>query len=83
MSDIYKDREALRPEYEHFIQTEKGKEWEHFWQSQIGSDIGGDFGDYLYDFIQKCCSKQRIYVAIYIIGNTIWNRRKGQGREWI
>lgn len=50
MSDICKDREVLRPEYKHFIQTEKGKEWEHFWQSQIGSDIGGDFGDYLYDF---------------------------------
>lgn len=50
MSDICKDREALRPEYEHFIQTERGKEWKHFWQSQINSDIGGDFGDYLYDF---------------------------------
>lgn len=50
MIDICKDREALRPEYEHFIQTERGKEWKHFWQSQINSDIGGDFGDYLYDF---------------------------------
>lgn len=50
MSDICKDREALRPEYEHFIQTERGKDWKHFWQSQIGSDIGGDFGDYLYNF---------------------------------
>ena len=50
MGEIYKDREVLRPEYEHFIQTERGKKWKHFWQSQIGSDIGGDFGDYLYDF---------------------------------
>ena len=50
MSDICKDREALRPKYKQFIQTERGKEWKHFWQSQIGSDIGGDFGDYLYDF---------------------------------
>ena len=30
MSDICKDREALRPEYEQFIQTEKGKEWNAF-----------------------------------------------------
>lgn len=50
MSDICKDRETLRPEYKQFIQTEKGKEWKHFWQSQIGSEMGGDFGDYLYDF---------------------------------
>ena len=50
MSDICKDREALRPKYEQFIQTEKGKEWKHFWQSQTGSERSGDFGDYLYDF---------------------------------
>lgn len=30
MSDICKDREALRPKYEQFIQTERGKEWKHF-----------------------------------------------------
>ena len=30
MSDICKDREALRLKYEHFIQTEKGKEWNAF-----------------------------------------------------
>lgn len=50
MSDICKDREALRPKYEQFIQTEKGKEWKHFWQSQTDSERNGDFGDYLYDF---------------------------------
>ena len=50
MSDICKDREALRPEYEQFIKTEKGKEWIEFWQSQTGSQNDGDFGDYLYDF---------------------------------
>ena len=50
MSDIYKDREALRLKYEQFIQTERGKEWKHFWQSQTGSERSGDFGDYLYDF---------------------------------
>lgn len=36
--------------YEQFIQTERGKEWKHFWQSQTGSERSGDFGDYLYDF---------------------------------
>lgn len=50
MSNICKDREVLRSEYEQFIQTEKGKEWKHFWQNQIGSKRSGDFGDYLYDF---------------------------------
>lgn len=30
MSDICKDREALKPKYEQFIQTERGKEWKHF-----------------------------------------------------
>ena len=50
MSDICKDREALRPKYKQFIQTERGKEWKHFWQSQTGSERSGDFGDYLYDF---------------------------------
>lgn len=50
MSDICKDRETLRPKYEQFIQTERGKEWKHFWQSQTGSERSGDFGDYLYDF---------------------------------
>ena len=50
MSDICKDREALRPKYEQFIQTERGKEWKYFWQSQTGSERSGDFGDYLYDF---------------------------------
>lgn len=50
INDICKDREALRPKYEQFIQTERGKEWKHFWQSQTGSERSGDFGDYLYDF---------------------------------
>ena len=51
MSDIlYKDIEALRLKYEQFIQTERGKEWKHFCQSQTGSERSGDCGDYLYDF---------------------------------
>ena len=50
MSDICKDIKALRHEYEQFIQTDKGKEWKHFWQCQTGQERSGDFGDYLYDF---------------------------------
>lgn len=50
MRDICKDREALRPEYEQFIQTEEGKKWKEFWQKEMGSDSCGNFGDYLYDF---------------------------------
>ena len=49
-NDICKDRETLRYKYEQFIQTEKGKEWKPFWQSQTGSERSGDHGDYLYDF---------------------------------
>lgn len=58
MSDICKDREALRPKYEQFIQTEKGKEWKHFWQSQTDSERSGDFGDYLYDFYPEMLNIQ-------------------------
>lgn len=42
--------ETLRLKYKQFIQTEKGKEWKHFWQTKTGSQNDGDFGDYLYDF---------------------------------
>lgn len=58
MSDICKDREALRHEYEQFVQTERGKEWKHFWQSEMGSERGGDFGDYLYDFYPEMLNIQ-------------------------
>lgn len=37
-------------EYNSFITTEKGKEWISNWTEKIGSDLGGDFADYLYDF---------------------------------
>lgn len=50
MSDICKDREALRPKYEQFLQTERGKEWQNSWRERTGSQYDGDFGDYLYDF---------------------------------
>lgn len=36
--------------WENGVETERGKEWKHFWQSQTGSERSGDFGDYLYDF---------------------------------
>ena len=41
MSDfnaINENREALKPEYEEFMQTERGKSWKHFWQRQTGSE---------------------------------------------
>ena len=50
MCDICKDREVLRPKYEQFIQTKEGKEWKRFWQTKVGTQNDGDFGDYLYDF---------------------------------
>lgn len=53
MSDfsvINENREALKPEYEEFVKTERGKSWKHFWQRQTGSERSGNFGDYLYDF---------------------------------
>lgn len=50
MSDICKDREALKPKYEQFIQTKEGKAWKRFWQTKVGTQNDGDFGDYLYDF---------------------------------
>ena len=49
-SSASKKSDALRFKYEHFIQTERGKKWKHFWQSQTDSERSGDFGDYLYDF---------------------------------
>ena len=44
------EEDALRKEYLKFVKTEKGKEWRKEWQDRMGSDIVGDFGDYLYDF---------------------------------
>lgn len=40
----------LKEKYEEFLKTDDGREWKHLWQSRLGSDIAGDFGDYLYDF---------------------------------
>ena len=80
MSDICKDREALRPKYEQFVQTERGKEWKHFWQSQTGSERSGDFGDYL----QKKCKDCGKYHFSYIKD---WNQcnkfiAKYPNKEW-
>lgn len=49
---IMKDtREKYRKEYKNFIKTEEGKRWQNLWKMETGSDrIGGDYGDYLYDF---------------------------------
>ena len=40
----------LQHEYEEFLQTKRGQEWKERWAKELGSDIGGSFGDYLYDF---------------------------------
>ena len=45
------NREKYKKEYKNFIKTEEGKKWQNLWKMQTGSDrIGGDYGDYLYDF---------------------------------
>ena len=48
--------EELKEEYEKFIQTKEGKAWINYWQKIIGSDTGGDFGNYLYDFYPEMIS---------------------------
>ena len=53
MSDICKDREALRLKYEQFVQTKRGKDCKHFWHSQTVSERKGHYGDYLYDFYSE------------------------------
>lgn len=49
MTKLERENE-LRQEYESFIKTEAGQKWKEDWQLRMGSDIAGDFGDYLYDF---------------------------------
>ena len=51
----------LKEEYEKFILTKEGKEWINHWQKIIGSDTGGDFGDYLYDFYHEMISQEGEY----------------------
>lgn len=50
------EEKELKEKYEKFIQTKEGKEWIKHWQKIIGSDAGGDFGDYLYDFYSEMIS---------------------------
>ena len=50
--------EELKEEYEKFIQTKEGKAWINYWQKIIGSDTGGDFGNYLYDFYPEMISQE-------------------------
>lgn len=40
----------IKQEYDEFIKTESGQKWRKGWQTRMGSDIGGDFRDFLYDF---------------------------------
>lgn len=58
MSSCRSDIEVLRSKYEQFIRTANGKEWIEFWRKEIGSNNGGDFGDFYTISIQKCCSKR-------------------------
>lgn len=47
----HKTEEDIKDEYMKFIKTDKGKEWLEFYKNNMESDdLGGDFGDYLYDF---------------------------------
>ena len=47
----YEERmEDLKTEYNDFIKTKRGQDWQMFWKRETGSEICGDFGDYLYDF---------------------------------
>lgn len=50
------EEKELKEKYEKFIQTKEGKEWINHWQKIIGSDTGGDFGDYLYDYYPEMIS---------------------------
>ena len=46
----HKTEEDIKYEYMKFIKTDKGKEWLEFWKNNMGSNLAGDFCDYLYDF---------------------------------
>lgn len=47
----YEERmEELEIKYNEFLETKRGQEWKEHWKNEIGSDLCGDFGDYLYDF---------------------------------
>lgn len=47
----YEERmEDLKTEYNDFIETKRGQDWQMFWKRETSSERCGDFGDYLYDF---------------------------------
>lgn len=52
--EFEKDKEyfskELRQKYEDYIKTKTEQKWKETWQTRMGSDIAGDFGDFLYDF---------------------------------
>ena len=50
VADREKRELELKNEYEKFLKTYEGKAWKQQWIQLMGSDIAGDFGDYLYDF---------------------------------
>lgn len=40
----------IKVEYNNFLETKQGQDWQMFWKRETGSERRGDFGDYLYDF---------------------------------
>ena len=59
MNRTYKDREALRPEYEQFIQTERVKSGNIFGRVKQVQKEAGILLIIFMTFIQKCCSNLR------------------------
>ena len=49
-SNYEKRMKELELEYNEFLKTKSGQEWKEHCKYKTGSDLCGDFGNYLYDF---------------------------------
>ena len=49
-SNYEKRMKELELEYNEFLKTKSGQEWQEHCKHKTGSDLRGDFGNYLYDF---------------------------------
>lgn len=49
-SNYEKRMKELELEYNEFLKTKSGQEWKEHCKHKTGSDLCGDFGNYLYDF---------------------------------
>lgn len=47
---LEKRMKELELEYNEFLKTKSGQEWKEHCKNKNGSDLCGDFGNYLYDF---------------------------------